>query len=236
MNFLDLFALKLREKRIQQKITQRGLAEKLNMCTRTVIEIENCKSNPKFETVALISKEMRISLDAVVFHDEKPREIPKVVADFFAGKSDAEAERYIALCQSAEKLKNGESKRPSMRIAALTYRIASGHRRTILTRWLLLSAQLERRATFILFFLFVRIPDFFEAVLTDGVFNQAGFVFGDFRVYARSDQLHRKKLVPLVNFLSNFATHIGQMEKVIFIHCEKAAVSQGSHRMAHAGL
>ena len=72
MNFLDLFALKLREKRIQQKITQRGLA------------------------------------DAVVFHDEKPREIPKVVADFFAGKSDAEAERYIALCQSAEKLKNGE--------------------------------------------------------------------------------------------------------------------------------
>ncbi len=27
MNFLDLFALKLREKRIQQKITQRGLAE-----------------------------------------------------------------------------------------------------------------------------------------------------------------------------------------------------------------
>lgn len=79
MNFLDLFALKLREKRIQQKITQRGLAEKLNMCTRTIIEIENCKSNPKFETVALISKEMRISLDAVVFHDEKPREIPKVV-------------------------------------------------------------------------------------------------------------------------------------------------------------
>ena len=71
MNFLDLFALKLREKRIQQKITQRGLAEKLNMCTRTIIEIENCKSNPKFETVALISKEMRISLDAVVFHDEK---------------------------------------------------------------------------------------------------------------------------------------------------------------------
>ena len=27
MNFLDLFALKLREKRIQQKITQRGLGQ-----------------------------------------------------------------------------------------------------------------------------------------------------------------------------------------------------------------
>ena len=68
-----------------------------------------------------------------------------------------------------------------MRIAALTYRIASGHRRTILTRWLLLSAQLERRAIFILFFLFVRIPDFFEAVLTDDMFNQAGGIFDNVR-------------------------------------------------------
>lgn len=108
MNFLDLFACILREKRELMKVTQRDLADKLGMCNRTIMEIEGCKSNPKFETVALISKEMRISLDAVVFHDEKPREIPKVVADFFAGKSDAEAERYIALCQSAEKLKNGE--------------------------------------------------------------------------------------------------------------------------------
>ena len=56
MNFLDLFAQKLREKREQKKITQRELAERLNMCTRTVIEIEKCKSNPKFETVCLLSK------------------------------------------------------------------------------------------------------------------------------------------------------------------------------------
>ena len=64
MNFLDLFAQKLREKREQKKITQRELAERLNMCTRTVIEIEKCKSNPKFETVALISEEMDISLES----------------------------------------------------------------------------------------------------------------------------------------------------------------------------
>ena len=69
MNFLGLFAQRLREKREQKKITQRELAERLNMCTRTVIEIEKCKSNPKFETVALISEEMDISLDGIVFHD-----------------------------------------------------------------------------------------------------------------------------------------------------------------------
>ena len=51
MNFLDLFAQKLREKREQKKITQRELAERLNMCTRTVIEIEKCKSNPKLTSV-----------------------------------------------------------------------------------------------------------------------------------------------------------------------------------------
>ena len=73
MNFLDLFAQKLREKREQKKITQRELAERLNMCTRTVIEIEKCKSNPKFETVALISEEMDISLDGIVFHDRAPQ-------------------------------------------------------------------------------------------------------------------------------------------------------------------
>lgn len=41
MNFLDLFAQKLREKREQKKITQRELAERLNMCTRTVGEEES---------------------------------------------------------------------------------------------------------------------------------------------------------------------------------------------------
>ena len=105
MNFLDLFAQRLREKREQKKITQRELAERLNMCTRTVIEIEKCKSNPRFETVALISEEMNISLDGIVFHDQEPQTFAKCVADFFAGKSDAESQKYIDLRMSADKLK-----------------------------------------------------------------------------------------------------------------------------------
>ena len=36
MNFLDRFAHKLREKREQEKITQRELADRLNMCSRTI--------------------------------------------------------------------------------------------------------------------------------------------------------------------------------------------------------
>lgn len=96
MNFLDLFAQKLREKREQKKITQRELAERLNMCTRTVIE---------FETVALISEEMDISLDGIVFHDRAPQTVAKCVLDYFAGKGEEESQRYIDLCMSADKLK-----------------------------------------------------------------------------------------------------------------------------------
>ena len=121
-----------------------------------------------------------------------------------------------------------------MRIAALTYRIASGHRRTILTRWLLLSAQLERRATFILFSLFVCTPDFLKAVLTDNVFNPAGVGLRSFRVNTRCDKLLSEKAMALVDFFGNLAAYIGQMEKVIFVHSEKAAVPQGSHCIAHA--
>ena len=105
MNFLDLFAQRLREKREQKKITQCELAERLNMCTRTVIEIEKCKSNPKFETVALISEEMDISLDGIVFHNRAPQAVAKCVLDYFAGKSEEESQRHIDLCMSADKLK-----------------------------------------------------------------------------------------------------------------------------------
>ena len=75
------------------------------MCTRTVIEIEKCKSNPRFETVALISEEMDISLDGIVFHDRAPQTVAKCVIDYFAGKSEAEPQKYIDLCMSADKLK-----------------------------------------------------------------------------------------------------------------------------------
>ena len=123
-----------------------------------------------------------------------------------------------------------------MRIAALTYRIASGHRHTIFTRWLLLSAQLERRAIFILFSLFVCTPDFFKAVLTDSVFNPTGIGLRSFGVNACGDKLLGKEAVTLVDFFGNFPANIGQMEKVIFVHHKKTTVPQGSHRMAHAGL
>lgn len=40
----------------RQHLTQKQLAERLGMNLRTIIDLEICQSNPKFETVCLIAK------------------------------------------------------------------------------------------------------------------------------------------------------------------------------------
>ena len=75
------------------------------MSVRTIIEAEQGRSNPKFETVALLAKELNISLDAIVFPDSAVTPVSKTVADFFAGKSEAEIQKYITLCHQADAFK-----------------------------------------------------------------------------------------------------------------------------------
>ena len=85
--------------------TQRQLADKLHMSIRTVQDLENGISNPKAETMLLIAKELNISIDAILFPELLNRNMSKTVVDFFAGKSEAEIQKYILLCEQAEKLK-----------------------------------------------------------------------------------------------------------------------------------
>ena len=102
-NPVDEFSKKLREKRDAADKTQKGLAAKLGMSHRTIMDTELCRSNPKFETVAMLAKELNISLDAIVFPDMvSPNGIPKCVHDFFKDKTEAEAQRYIDLCKQAD--------------------------------------------------------------------------------------------------------------------------------------
>lgn len=104
-NPLDSFANALRAARAKQDITQKGLAEKLNMSVRTIIEIERRRSNPKFETVVLLCRELNISLDAIVFPDMTANMVSKTVIDFFESKSEAEIQKYISLCRQADAFK-----------------------------------------------------------------------------------------------------------------------------------
>ena len=107
-NPLDLFAARLRSARVKRRITQRQLAEKLHMSVRTIIELERCKSSPRFETVVALAREMDISLDAVVFQELNTGTVSKSVIDFFADKSEDEIEKYLTLCRQAEAFKDGK--------------------------------------------------------------------------------------------------------------------------------
>lgn len=105
-NPVDAFSKMLREKREAAKQTQKGLAAKMGMSHRTIMDTELCRSSPKFETVALLARELDISLDALVFPDRtSPNGIPRCVYDYFRDKTEEKAQRYIALCRQADALK-----------------------------------------------------------------------------------------------------------------------------------
>lgn len=98
-NTLDIFAAEVRKRRKQCGLSQKELAHKLNMCERTIIDLENGRSNPKGETIFLVAKELNISLDAVLFPELATRSVSKSVVDFFQGKSEGEIQNYISLCR-----------------------------------------------------------------------------------------------------------------------------------------
>ena len=75
-----------------------------------------------------------------------------------------------------------------------------------------------------------------KTLIADDVFNTTGVSLRSFGVNACGDKLLGKEAVSLIDFFGNLAAYIGQMEKVVFVHSEKAAVPQGSHCMAHAGF
>lgn len=104
-NPVESLGMALRAARKKKKLTQQGLADKLHMSVRTIIAAESGSNNPKFETVALLAKELNVSLDEVVFPGSSEISVPKVVTDFFTGKRDEEIQGYISLCQQIEAFK-----------------------------------------------------------------------------------------------------------------------------------
>ena len=80
------------------------------MSSRTIIDLENCKSNPHFETIASIAQELDISLDALLFPIIATATVPKSTADHFSGMSESEVQKYIALCQHTDTLRTEKVK------------------------------------------------------------------------------------------------------------------------------
>ncbi len=108
---LDKLAKEVRAAREQAGLSQRELAAKLNMNTRTIMDLEICRSNPKGETIFLIAEALHISLDALIYTDSaRPNSVSIEVLDFFADKSDIESNSYIRICREIESLQHKQTK------------------------------------------------------------------------------------------------------------------------------
>lgn len=103
---LDDFASEVRNKRTKLNCSQRKLAERLHMSVRTILELENGKSNPKAETVFLIAKELNISIDAILFPEILTENLSKTLIDYFKGKNESEIQKYISICKAVDQLNN----------------------------------------------------------------------------------------------------------------------------------
>lgn len=101
---LESFGIEVRRKRKKLHFTQEQLAGKLNMSNRTIMDIENAKIVPQLDTAVYIARELGISLDALIFPNKDLESISKTAFDFFTGKSEADAQKYVALCQCADAL------------------------------------------------------------------------------------------------------------------------------------
>lgn len=100
----ERLAFAVSNSRKREKITQAELAEKLNMSIRTIQDIENQKSDPKFETIVLICKELNISLDSVLYPELPVTNMSICVMNFFKNKSETDSQKYIDICKQIESL------------------------------------------------------------------------------------------------------------------------------------
>lgn len=107
---LDRFGLAVRKAREERNWSQQELAQRLNMNKNTIMEIELGRSNPKGETLFLITTALHISLDACAFTDGwKPNAVGVEVLDFFSQKDEEETKKYIDLCRYVENLSAGSN-------------------------------------------------------------------------------------------------------------------------------
>lgn len=104
-SLVDRLAKAVREVREARGLSQRELAQRLNMNTHTIMDFEVGRSNPRIETILLIAAELHISLDSVLYTGtSKPNSVDAEVLEFFAGKGKEKSQDYIQFCRQVEAL------------------------------------------------------------------------------------------------------------------------------------
>lgn len=89
--------------RVKKGYTQVQLAEQLHTTDRTVSKIERGQTNPNLDTIVDYVRELDMSLDEII-REQHPEKVPYCAERFFAGMDEAQALKYIKLCEDADDL------------------------------------------------------------------------------------------------------------------------------------
>ena len=96
--------------RKNKHLSQEALAEKIGVCKRTIIDIENNTGNPKFEVLCHLVRELDLPLYKV-FYPEAPEnlEVEKMLLKELSDCSDFEMKIILSVVKSLRySLKNGK--------------------------------------------------------------------------------------------------------------------------------
>jgi len=90
----------IRKARLGRHLTQAGVARQLGIDTRTVLNIENGKANPKLEVLYPLIRFLRINPQEI-FYPEHPQDNPvtQKMQRFLGDCSEAELEALLPMCE-----------------------------------------------------------------------------------------------------------------------------------------
>ena len=91
----------VRETRKNRHLSQEALAERVGVCKRTIIDIENNTGNPKFEVLYMLVRELDLPLYRVFYPElSEDSEIRNVLMKEVSGCSDYEMKIILSVVKN----------------------------------------------------------------------------------------------------------------------------------------
>lgn len=100
VQYLQQFGAAVKIARKERHLSQQALADRLSMSKRTIVNIEQGKTNAKAETLFMVAIELKISMDAILLPGQQ--DVDPKVADFFRGKKPKAVHQYLTVCSAIE--------------------------------------------------------------------------------------------------------------------------------------
>lgn len=100
----------VRETRKRRHLSQEALAERIGVCKRTIIDIENNTGNPKFEILYMLVRELDLPLYQVFYPEiSNSVEMKNIFMKEVSGCSDYEMKIILSVVKSLRNtLRDGE--------------------------------------------------------------------------------------------------------------------------------